>query len=195
MVVYTEPMEYSYSTAPIEGEIFDLSERIRGLEPLPGFARLHGSSDDFILVPLLGFEGPRFAYLVQQLQPDSDNIYPIVGLPGFRHEYPFYTYWCNKTTLVSTRAYRQVRYARANCPFSLFHVASDIMHRNAEKPLRIAPIGTKPHAVGAVLFVLANASSGQLVELVYDHPIRKAKRTSGASRVAVYYVSSFLPAT
>ena len=194
MVVYVEPQEYSYSTAPVEGEIFDLSERIRGLEPVAGFASFKGIVDDSLFIPTLGFEGPRFQYVVEQLQPESDSIFPIVGVPGFRPEYPFYSYWCNKTTLLSTRSWRQVRFARANCPFSLFHTVAEITQKHPGRPVRIAAIGTKPHALGAVLFVLANASSGDSVELVYDHPIRKAKRTSGTSTVAVYYISSFLPA-
>jgi hypothetical protein len=53
--------------------------------------------------------------------------------------------------------------------------------------LKIAPIGTKPHALGAVLFCLSRPDS---VELVYDHPIRKANRTIGASRLLVYTISS-----
>jgi hypothetical protein len=53
--------------------------------------------------------------------------------------------------------------------------------------LQIAPIGTKPHALGAVLFCLSRPRS---VELVYDHPIRKLGRTTGASRLLVYDVSS-----
>ena len=47
-------------------------------------------------------------------------------------------------------------------------------------------IGTKPHAVGAVLFYLDSPSD---VELVYDHPVRKADRTMGTSRVCVYNIS------
>ncbi len=191
--VYVEPREYAYSATPTEGEIFDLSERIRGLQSLPGFASLRSSDEDYVLIPLLGFEGARFAYLIEQLQPESANIVPIIGLPGFRSEYPFHAYAANKSVLLSTRAWKDVRYARANCPFSLFYALTDIAERYPGLPVRLAPIGTKPHALGAVLFTLANQSSGQAVELVYDHPIRKATRTLGAQQASVYFVSSFLP--
>ena len=192
--VYTEPKEYAYSLTPTEGEIFDLSERIRGLKPIPGFASLQAPIDDFLFVPCLGFEGARLAYLLEQLQPNGSNVIPIIGLPGFRPEYPFIAYWANKPALLSTKAWRHVHFARANCPFSLYYALSKISKAHPKKPLRVAPIGTKPHALGAFLFLLTANDPDHNVEIVYDHPIRKAKRTAGAARVAVYHVSSFIPA-
>lgn len=47
-------------------------------------------------------------------------------------------------------------------------------------------MGTKPHALGAALF----ATVFDDVELVYDHPIRKQNRSSGAGRCHVYHVSN-----
>jgi hypothetical protein len=191
--VYIEPKEYAYSLTPTEGEIFDLSERIRGLRPIPGFASLQSPTDDFLLVACLGFEGARFAYMVEQLQPDAANIVPLVGLPGFRPEYPFLAYWANKGPLSNTRSWRQVRFVRANCPFSMYYALSDLAKEHPQKAMRIAPIGTKPHAIGAVLFFLGAGGPHRNTEIVYDHPIRKAKRTAGASRVSLFHLSSFLP--
>ena len=186
-VVYVEPAEYTLSANPTEGAIFDLSERISGVRPLPGFASLADEDDEFWFVPLLGFEGPRFAYLLEQVQPRGGKIIPIVGVPGFRLEYPYFTYIGNRLPLLDSLAWRSVRYAAANCPFSLYYALEDIAAENPFDSLKIAPIGTKPHALGAVLFSLTRPRS---VELVYDHPIRKASRTSGTARLLVYYVSA-----
>lgn len=185
--VYVEPGDYRFSATPTEGEIFDLSERIVGISPIPGFAALTEPEDDAVcFVPLLGFEGTRFAYLIEQVQPPGGKIVPVVGIPGFRIEYPFYTYHGNQPPLKETQAWRNVRFARANCPFSLFYLLQDIARDYPQDLLKIAPIGTKPHALGAVLFHL---KSGRRVEIVYDHPIRKATRTSGAARALVYHLS------
>jgi hypothetical protein len=186
-VVYVEPEDYTLSPNPTEGGIFDLSERITGIRPIPGFASLGEEEEDFCFVPLLGFEGPRLAFVVEQVQPTGGKIIPIIGVPGFRPEYPFYTYLGNRLPLSETLAWRNVRYAAANCPFSLFYALEDIAARHPMSALKIAPIGTKPHALGAVLFCLARPRA---VELVYDHPVRKASRTSGTSRLLVYHVSS-----
>ena len=186
-VVYVEPAQYTLSANPTEGAIFDLSERISGIRPIPGFASLATEDDEFYFVPLLGFEGPRFAYLLEQVQPRGGKIIPIIGVPGFRAEYPFYSYLGNRLPLLDSLSWRSARYAAANCPFSLYYTLEDIATEHPFDSLKIAPIGTKPHALGAVLFSLTRPRA---VELVYDHPIRKASRTSGAARLLVYYVSA-----
>ncbi|MDQ3934502.1 MAG: hypothetical protein M3340_07705 [Actinomycetota bacterium] len=188
-VVYVEPTDYTQSGAPTEGEIFDLSERISGIAPIPGFASLAlGDDDDFYLVTLLGFEGTRLSYLLENVQPLAGRIVPVVGVPGFRAEYPFYAYHGNKSPLRDSRAWTAVRYVTANCPFRLFYALEDLAQQ-LPSPIKVAPIGTKPHSVGAVLYAIDQQAS---VEIVYDHPIRTAKRTIGASRALVYHVAPLI---
>ena len=64
----------------------------------------------------------------------------------------------------------------------------EIVPRYRSDFLKIAPIGTRPHALGAVLFLL---SSERRVELVYDHPIRRASGTTCSANLLVYDVSQF----
>lgn len=191
MAVYVEPISYRFSQTPKEGEIFDLSERIIGVSPIPGFISLTDPPDEgqVCFIPLLGFEGARLSYLIEQVQPPGEKILPIIGVPGFRPEYPFFAYHGNQLPLLRTHAWKNVRYAIANCPFSLFYSIDTIASDYPDNFMKIAPIGTKPHALGAVLYFLAKQD---FVELVYDHPIRKEKRTEGASRLLVYHVSSFM---
>lgn len=76
-VVYVEPQIYRASENPIEGEFFDLSEKIRGISPLPGFATLDETDDERVcFVPLLGFQGTRLAYVVEQVQPPRREHLP-----------------------------------------------------------------------------------------------------------------------
>src|SRR5581483_9450631 len=186
--VYVEPDQYRRASRQREGEIYDLSEGIAGIQPIPGFASLvEEEEEDSIFVPLLGFEGARFAYVRENVQPEEGKTIPIVGVPGFRPEYPFSTYYGNQIPLVETRSWLDVRYAIANCPFSLYYALEDIARDYAGNRLQIAPIGTKPHALGAVLFVLFGSSRA---ELVYDHPVRSAGRTIGSDHLLVYHVSS-----
>lgn len=188
--VYVEPQDYAYSPAPRQGDIFDLSERIQGIAPIPLFTTLTPSREqDVCFVPLLGFEGTRLAHMIEQVEPPGQKIFPIVGVPGFRAEYPFHAFLGNAPKLLETEAWKNVRYARANCPFSLFYVLSDILRQNSVNRMKVAPIGTKPHALGAVL---ASLKFAEPIELVYDHPKRKRERTSGAYHCLVYSVSKFL---
>jgi hypothetical protein len=189
--VYVEPGDYRFSATPTEATIFDLSESIEGIGPLPGFVSLsNDEANDALFVPLLGFEGPRFRFMLEAVQPKRSNICPIIGVPGFRPEYPFYTYLGNRLQLEETKAWQNVRFAAANCPFSVYHILGELAREHFSRRLRIALIGTKPHALGAILYYLDHPSS---TEIVYDYPIRKAKRTLGTSRVCIYDLSLLPP--
>ena len=185
--VYVEPGDYQFSPNPTETTIFDLSEKIQGIAPLPGFVSLSsGGQEDVLFVPLLGFEGARLAFTLEAVQPKRENIFPVIGVPGFRAEYPFYTYVGNRLKLLETRSWQNVRYAAANCPFSLYSVLSELADCYPTRRMVVATIGTKPHALGAILYYLGNPNK---IELLYDHPVRKAARTQGTSRVCLYDLS------
>ena len=190
-VVYVEPATYTRAAAPTQGMIYDLSERIDGIAPLPGFASLRrrDRSGSSCFVPMLGFEGARLGYVMEEVQPPVALVAPLVGVPGFRPEYPFFAYAGNRVQLESDFMAARVRYAKANCPFDAFHELFRIARDHRADLLTVAPIGTKPHGVGAVLFALSRPHA---VELVYDHPIRKANRTTGEARVCVYDVGRFV---
>jgi hypothetical protein len=189
--IYVEPATYRSSATPRKGEIFDLSEAIEGIAPIPLFTTLADTQPDQVcLIPLLGFEGTRFAYMIEQAEPTGGKIVPVIGVPGFQVEYPFYTYLGNQPYLESTQAWKNVRFARANCPFSVFYILEDILRAYPYDHIKVAPIGTKPHALGAVLLC---ASSARRPELVYDHPRSKKQRTTGAAHLLEYALSDFLP--
>jgi hypothetical protein len=187
--IYIEPDQYVQSPTGIEGEIFDLSERISGVAAIPGFASFADEFDDRVcFIPMLGFEGRRTAYILEQVQPKGTKIIPVIGLPGFKVEFPFYTFQSNARILRETQAWKNVVYAAANNPFSLFEVLQGI-GANEAGLMKIAPIGTKPHALGAFLFPL---KTSRRVEFVYDFPIRKRNRTIGTGKVFVYRISEFM---
>lgn len=187
-VVYVEPDEYARSSAPVEGQVYDLSARIQGIMPLAGYAVLSPKNNvDFTFVPLLGFEGTRLRHVIEQVQPGYDRITPVIGSPGFKPWYVFETYLGNRAALVETEAWQAVRYAPANCPFSCFYLLQEIAAESNAGSLKIALVGTKPHALGAVLFALISTTA---TELVYDHPIRKFGRTDGLARLHVYHASA-----
>lgn len=207
-VVYVEPLDYRPSTslrtlstfnpdnedAPVSQpvlEIFDLSERIDGIEPLPLFVSLADTAgQDVTFIPILGFEGTRFAYVSHHIEYSEDKVHPIVGVPGFRPEYPFFSYWANERHLREGTAYQNVRYARANCPFSCYYLLCDMIAKVPNDHIRIGLIGTKPHALGAIMLAVADPARG--IELIYDHTRRKPGRTEGSSQLHVYEVSNFV---
>lgn len=189
-IIYLEPDTYNESPAPDAGQIFDLSERIEGIAPIPLFASLDDRvEDEFCFVPLLGFEGVRFSHMLNEVQPLAKRVYPVIGVPGFRPHYPLDAYLGNATPLEKYKAARNLRFARSNCPFSLFYALEDIRNRYPGQQIKVGLIGTKPHALGAILFALVHPEE---VEIVYDNVKRKVGRTTGTARCLVYGVSDFL---
>jgi hypothetical protein len=186
-IIYVEPKSYTKTSAPTEGQIYDLSEIIKGISPIPGFMSLSTKDvKDKLFVPLLGFEGARLAYMTEQIQPPNENIYPIIGLPGFKAEYPFETYIGNKRILLETGSWKRIRYASANCPFDVFYKLKSLSKEHSDKDINLALIGTKPQALGAILFNLVDDHPS---EIFYDHPIKKSGRTTGHDRLHLYHVS------
>lgn len=188
IAMYAEPDDYRRSD-DVPGAVYDLSTT-RGIEPLPGFARLSRRSDEQgYFAPLLGFEGARLGHIFDQEEVDVVRTSPVIGMPGFRIEYPTYTYLANRDVLSLDRMERRVEFARASCPFEAYRAIERIHAHANGKHLRIAPIGTKPHALGAVLYAIRHAST---VELIYDHPVRAKGRTRGSRGIYLFEVSDFL---
>jgi hypothetical protein len=157
--------------------------------PVPSFVRLSTRRGARTLViPLLGFEGTRFRYMYETLQPEGTNIFPFIGVPGFKPEYPFHTYQGNANTLEDTRAWENVVFLDAACPFSVASELECLQQRWPDAFLQVALIGTKPHALGAALSAIGNSN----VELVHDHPVRKPTRTTGSARCHIYHISKYL---
>lgn len=187
-VVYAEPKDYVPGTTAPQAEMYELSDKIFNAEPLPGFASLSRDTQLPVLVPLLGFEGGRFSRVQTLVQTSGALTYPLVGLPGFHVEYPFITYYANRLSFRESKCWMNVIFAQANCPFSALFGLEDLAQRRltADQTIKVALIGTKPHALGALLFFLRSERN---VELIYDHPVRRAGRTTGATRCWVYSIS------
>ena len=181
-IVYSEPKEYLLHEFQKEGLNKDLSESVAGVNPLPGFIRLVPFKDEPLFVTLLGFEGGRFSYLVTNKQPSYDKILPVVGVPGYMIHYPFETFWGNRNALKTTRAYERVVYSEANSIVDIYLTLGKISYDKRNMNMIVAPIGTKPHAIGAILYAIKNPNK---VELLYDNPKRSLHRTEGVGRILV----------
>ena len=128
--VYSEPRSYTFADVPTEGTIFDLSSKISGIAPLPTFSNFNDPEDPdkVAFIPLLGFEGARLAFILSKEEP-TPPIVPLVGVPGYMLEYPFYTYWGNKNVLSNMQYWKNIRYAPAFCPFSVYYTLQELRER------------------------------------------------------------------
>jgi hypothetical protein len=185
-ILYVEPSKYKGHPNPSSDTIFDLTTSFESLLPLPGFSKLIGPDDEHkcLFVTMLGFEGSRPIRLLAPIEPNPEVI-PVIGVPGFNLEYPTYAVTSNKDLLTHSSTSSELRHAKASCPFEAYKTLEDIRRDNPEHYMYIAPVGTKPHAVGAILYALDNPD---FTEIMYDHPIGKKGRTSGKSVINVYSI-------
>ena len=181
-VVYAEPKDYIVKEFQKEGLHNDLSEMVDGVRPLPGFANLIPYEKSPVFVSLLGFEGGRFAYLVSDQNPSDEQIRPIIGVPGYKMDYPYISIWGNRNILATRRCWRYIDYAEANSIVDIYFKLNDIYKANHKCRMVVAPIGTKPHAIGAIIYAIKHPSE---VELLYDNPKRTLHRTNGVGRVSI----------
>lgn len=179
-IVYTEPAEYKLNEFRRVGLNKDLSERVDGVSPLPGLISLIPDDTPKLFVALLGFEGGRFSSLVQDYNPVKEKITPVVGVPGYRMDYPYVSYWGNHFQMSKTDCWKNVKFAGANSIVDAYMLLKQIAFDNRNQEMVVAPIGTKPHAIGAILYALKHPDK---VELLYDNPKRSVHRTHGIGKV------------
>lgn len=189
-ILYIEPKNYNIGRFKSAGVFNDLAESTEGIYPLPGFATIIPNNNANIqFVAFLGFEGGRFTQIVESEQPMHSTIIPIVGVPGFRVEYPFVALWGNRQALETTKSWGDIRYVAANSIVDSYKILSSLHKQGDNKHIKIAPIGTKPHTIASILFAIKHPRS---VELIYDNPIRKVERTEGVGLITETFINKLL---
>lgn len=192
-ILYAEPRSYKVKRYCEEGCYHDWATGgFDGISPLPGFGCIVSESDESILVPLLGFQGGRFAYILSQLDVDETKVFPVVGLSGYRPEYSFYSYYGNRQALIENRSWQNIQFAMAGSIVDAAFQLKRIYEKKAKGGfMKIAPIGTKPHAIAAILIA---SLYPRTTELVYDNPKKDQSRTDGVGMVSVTCVSDLIGA-
>lgn len=158
---YTEPKSYYFPDG-----LFNAFHSTTGpltIIEIPGFAgyEIRGSKRKLII--LLGFDGDLSREINEDISPNETVA--VNGFPSYSPKFKDISLVTNER-LVSNHNI-EIRYARANNPFEVYNLLELIKARdNDEISLNIAPLGTKPMALGACLFALHNPN----VRVVYPLP-------------------------
>lgn len=188
-VVYAEPQEYDIIQFQQLGQFKDLSENINGIYPLPGTASLTFNRSDFYFYPFIGFEGGRLKFMVENVQPLRDKIKVVLGLPGFRLEYQNESILGNRSVLSRPEFLNDIRKIPAHSLTDAFLLIKKHLSQETDVFIKLAPIGAKPHVIACIL--LANLYPRN-VELLYDNPQRKLKRSFGICNIHLYSISELI---
>ena len=79
----------------------------------------------------------------------------------------------------------EVKKSIVDAYLTLDQIAKD----NTNPYMIVAPIGTKPHAIGAILYAIKHRDE---VELLYDNPKRSVHRTDGIGKILSCNVTKLL---
>lgn len=187
-ILYLEPGEYRRDERErkvIRQRDFELSDEIIGYRPIPGaIASLDqvpaiDESHPHDVVFLLGFEGERMDRAIEDLPIAPRWCYPVFGVPGFKAGWELDSFANNIRVLTEGDFQQGPRFCAADNPVALIELLQEIYDaRPKTTQMFVAPIGTKPHGVGAALFAIERDNVG----LLYDHPRRKERRSVDLGR-------------
>ena len=182
--IYAEPEDYKVSNSESGESDYHLYDTHSEVAAIPGYSILR-PDDNYNFVPLLGFQGNRLTYIRESLQPLEENIYPIVGIPGYKLEFGFTCITENGNLFESRKVIKNLRYHPSNAPFKIYRMLKKLNIRTG-KSVIIGLLGTKPQALGSIIYAIKNP---QICELIYDYPTKKQDNFIGTGRIYLYLVT------
>jgi len=191
-ILYVEPRQY-YLPRPDTSVLrrdFQLSAEIDGFSAIPGSAFLLDEMRNQQVVFFLGYEGHRLDRAFEQLPLVPERCSVVFGVPAFQPGWEMDAFANNIQILRERSIEGGVAYCGADNPGAAFDLLSE---RYANSPfgeqLFVAPIGTKPHGIGAAVFACLYPDVG----LLYDHPRRSEKRSSEVAQWHLFRVELSAP--
>ena len=180
-LTYVKPKIYLLGDA----QAYDFSLDFTSSSAMPGFAS-HSKNDE-ILVPFLGFEGNRLKNIIGD--EHYSDINPIVGFPSDDPMWQFETLKYCKDAIIEQNAQLKIRKCKADSIYEAYHMLERIAFDYRDKPMVIAPLGTRPHFVAAVIYALKNKRESRII---YDNAVEKSNYTAGIRNIKVYHLSRFI---
>jgi len=167
---YTEPESYRYSAGTFDSYQSTYGPlHVREMPGYPGEGRAVGSR---LLVVLLGFDGQLSTAINDDVAPNKTIV--VNGFPSYCPKFKDISLVNNERLVAGARS---VMYAPAHNPFETYNLLQHIRDKREDAVMTIAPLGTKPMALGACLFAISNED----VRVVYPLPETYAKKTTRAS--------------
>lgn len=186
---YTEPAEYKKRKLSLIGETeeYDLYDKVIGSsKSVPGFIK-HQSQNQILLIAPMGFDSQRLQTIYENLKPKK--LIPVVGFPSFVPGWNLTAIKMNYMVLRSSTCFDMVDTCEASSPFDMYNLIESAYHRHiSDYDIYIAPLGTRPHCLGAALF----ASNNPSVYLVYDFPVEKKFRSESVLKANIYHLSKYI---
>lgn len=175
-IIYVEPAEYQRIRPGADQ--FALSEPTLGYVAIPN-SIVDLSSDEIEAgVFFLGFESERLDRALEEYQMiASKDVKLVFGIPAYHPGWELDAIIPHLTALDQHKL--QLDYCSANDPEAAFECLERTRNTlGIDKRMFVAPIGPKPCGIASAIFA---SIYKEQVGLLFDHPRRKKKRTSGTN--------------
>ncbi|MHC3923585.1 hypothetical protein [Alcaligenes nematophilus] len=175
-IIYVEPAEYTRDGKSTE--LFALSEPTRGYAAIPNAIVDLASDEVEAGVFFLGFEPERLDRALEEYQMIvTKHVKVVFGIPAYHPGWELDAIIPHLPALEGHKL--QPDYCSANDPEAAFECLERTRETlGADKRMFVAPIGPKPCGIASAIF--ASVYPDQ-VGLLFDHPRRKKKRSSGVN--------------
>lgn len=150
-VFYTEPFSYKFPKKGLFSSYHETEGPIR-IEEIPGFNGIRERGVNKILIVLLGFESASLDEISVDVSPNESFF--INGFPSYAPKFKDISLVANET--FTSNPDNTILYSRANNPFEVFNILEKVKKNFSNAFINIAPLGTKPMALGACLFAIHN---------------------------------------
>lgn len=173
-IIYVEPAEYTRVSKGADQ--FALSEPTRGYSAIPNAIVDLSGEEVEAGVFFLGFESERLDRALEEYQMiTSKDVKLVFGIPAYHPGWELDAIIPHLPALEQHKL--QLDYCSANDPESAFECLERTRDTlGADRRMFVAPIGPKPCGIASAIF--ASVYPAQ-VGLLFDHPRRKQKRSSG----------------
>ena len=174
-ILYAEPSSYFKPSGATDA--YELSDMISGYHPIPHAIIDLSSQEVESGVFFLGYEEQRMAQALEEYQMIADkNVKVVFGVPAFRAGWELNAIVPHLQLLLE-QSNLEVGYCCASDPASAFQsLQSTRESLSVGTKMFIAPIGPKPCGVASALFA---AMYPEQTGILFDHPKKKSKRSSG----------------
>ncbi len=167
-IFYTEPFSYYFPD-----KIFSSYKSSKGplsILEIPGFSGQEKRGERRLLILILGFDGDLAKEISEDITPSE-----IVLINRFHGYIPKY----KDMSLIANEKFRgnrdnKLMYTSADHPFEIYNLLTKIAKQYEGYFINIAPLGTKPMALGACLYALSNNN----IRVVYPFPENYIKITT-----------------
>lgn len=183
-VMYVQPTSYTERKSTATGMYtFELSDDGPGSEYLPPFVNFAFDSTLFVC---LGYEGHRFGALINSESFSTPHVKGLLGIPPFSVGMEHKSLSANYEHILSLLSSpdSSISVCGANDPLKALNLIEQahVAAKYERRQFSVAPIGTKPTAVAALIYAINTPQ----VALIYDFVQKKKGRTSGKDIVHLW---------